>query len=366
MQNFSTTSKNIAYKIERIRSEFNNIGMVLDWDIKSASGIDRTILQINNEMSKYVSALNKYQTFFNESYLKYVQIDQSKITESASIPTTQQVVPKKIKPIHTDLLRWFIVNPKPLHFFEYTKDFLTFFRSDKSGFAGYKNLLNLMDSSASGYEGIYELVGKLSGKTTELNNVFGSKISVVGLIGNAVGLSKSVLILRTDKTGSVVANWLDVGKYGVKFSESTYIMTTGATKVLPYVRIAASGITTISEGIRSYKEYSADGTYDLGDISATGIDASISGLNELFCFGLLDAKTISSEIKESADNWGAQAGNYILNNESLFNAYKNTNGFGRFVITSYSIVTTPIRNIGTGVATTAADVRNGIARWLIK
>lgn len=109
LQDFSTTSNQIKGNVERIRSEFYNVGSSLDWDVKAELNIDRIISQINNEVSKYVTTLNKYQTFFSDAFTKYTQLDKAEIAESALGQNVISFIAGKINPIIFTLLKWFNV-----------------------------------------------------------------------------------------------------------------------------------------------------------------------------------------------------------------------------------------------------------------
>jgi len=273
--------------------------------------------------------------------------------------------------------------------FGYFSSLIGFFGEDKSGINGYNNLLKLTSSSTNIYSNIYSCIEKYSGAITAVNlsETWGRYIPAIGMYGNAVSFSQSV-IKALSESGSgydKASQWVGVVGAGTKFGGSiskflsyspkilqvsssgelniSYKAVSAASKaknISVYLRIATSGFSTISTGIKSYGNYSKDGSVDMGDIGAIGIDSSISGLNELFLFGLLDAEKVSGEIKDWAGGWGTSAGNYIVNNEELFNYYKNTNGFNKAALNIYAIGVTGVQGAGEAIGNAASTTGNAI------
>lgn len=134
------------------------------------------------------------------------------------------------------------------------------------------------------------------------------------------------------------------------------ITTVGANGVVSplkiYTTIAKGYIAAFAQGFKSIDEYSADGVWDAGDTGALGIDFASKGLytmvnsfHKMFTFGLsledttgVSAEDVSSGLKDMAGGIGTDAGEYILNNKSLHEAYENAGGIGQTAIIFYSAI----------------------------
>jgi len=106
LQDFSTTSKQIMNNVERIRNTFYSVGNSLDWDVKAEFNIDRIISQINSEVNKYSTALNRYQAFFNNAYNEYSRLDKESMDAVNKIAEMTAVTPGNSNIIN-NLLDWF-------------------------------------------------------------------------------------------------------------------------------------------------------------------------------------------------------------------------------------------------------------------
>jgi len=119
LQEFSARAKQIAIITEGIRSDFYNVGNTLDWDVKAEYNIDRIISEINTEMNKYVSLMNKYQAFFDNAYTKYSELDKDQFVDLLNLkPGIMPVISWKPNPGINNILNWFNNNivpfPKPI------------------------------------------------------------------------------------------------------------------------------------------------------------------------------------------------------------------------------------------------------------
>lgn len=74
---YSNDINSVYTRVNRIKSEFASIGYSLDWDIKSASGINNRIKTIENELSAERSGLKRMQSFFNSAASKYNNVESS-------------------------------------------------------------------------------------------------------------------------------------------------------------------------------------------------------------------------------------------------------------------------------------------------
>lgn len=276
---------------------------------------------------------------------------------------------------------------------KYLSSLIGFFGEEKSGMTGYSNLLKLMSSSTGVYSSLYSTIEKYSSamNAVSLSETWGRYIPAIGMIGSGIGFSQKFLEAWKEEKGyDKTAKWVEAIGGGVKFGGGIFKFMSYSPKILQvtsdnalnisykavsagskaqnisvYLRIASAGFSTISTGIKSYGKYSNNGSQslDMGDIGAIGIDASISGLNELFLFGLLDAEKASAGVKDWAGGWGNAAGNYILDNEKLYNYYKNTNGAGQAAATIYAIGATGAQGateaIGNAVSAAGSAIESG-------
>lgn len=68
---YSNDINSVYARVNRIKSEFASIGYSLDWDIKSAAGINNRIKTIENEMISEHLGLKRMQSFLNSTVSKY-------------------------------------------------------------------------------------------------------------------------------------------------------------------------------------------------------------------------------------------------------------------------------------------------------
>jgi hypothetical protein len=68
--------KSIADKVDDIRDDFQRTINQLDWDIKFEADIDNTAKKIIQKLDRYEQALKKYQSFIDEAYDKYLDLDE--------------------------------------------------------------------------------------------------------------------------------------------------------------------------------------------------------------------------------------------------------------------------------------------------
>jgi len=90
LSNFGNVASSTRGRVGNIKSSFSSIGSSLDWDVKACSGINRTISQINNELSAEMSSLRRIETFFDLAVRKYNDAEKSK-EKLSKIPQTRRV-----------------------------------------------------------------------------------------------------------------------------------------------------------------------------------------------------------------------------------------------------------------------------------
>ncbi len=72
---FSEDSKTISKKVDSIESSLNSIIYSLDWDIKSASGIQSTASTISKNLGNVVQSASNLSTFFTQAQREYERLD---------------------------------------------------------------------------------------------------------------------------------------------------------------------------------------------------------------------------------------------------------------------------------------------------
>jgi|GEM_PF-6973737 len=206
---------------------------------------------------------------------------------------------------------------------------------EKSGPGAVANWLKLVKASVGVEDGLYKFLQTVSKaeNAVKLTEAFGKTFAWLNVIGNGAGTTADFIKLMTNiESGWLgVAQWLDFGKSGAKLGNAINKLVNFAPKILnpagkavsqtggkavlaksisTYFTIATAGLATVSTAIKKYEKYSDDGVYDWNDIAATGMEASLSGLNELFLFGILSEDTldnVSSGIQGFAADWGSAA-----------------------------------------------------------
>ena len=74
LSSMSETLRNSSSKVGRIESDFSGVARKLDWDVRSASDIQRRMDRINGELEDYARMLGKMQTFVGNAKSKYESV----------------------------------------------------------------------------------------------------------------------------------------------------------------------------------------------------------------------------------------------------------------------------------------------------
>ncbi len=186
----------------------------------------------------------------------------------------------------------------------YLEDFESFFfgsDSDKAGLTGLAAICSLADSSVSVWTGLYDYWRDMfEGVTTGLfGDIANRNVKILGLSGSLMGLVSSVLSasetlsenIDANKWGTIIADYLDCGKDVISTIKSGYTLKhikdvasladvkAGVWSALSvYTAIGEAGVSTVSQAFRSIEKYASDGSWDVGDTGATGIDISVAGI----------------------------------------------------------------------------------------
>lgn len=341
VKQISNNCRAISTAVEEIKSDFENTVRQLDWDIRFEADINNTANQLARKLDGYRSALNSYQSFVDNAYEQYADLNEY---ESGDLDNGLKFIGVSVNPnmfITTGpSLLWMF---KPIEelfkdiqgeedLLSGIKDYLTgadkfggndeaglmgdlidyfqnlagFFLGDKKGWTGAGGLCDLATGSVKLWTGMYDYFQNMyDGLTT---GFFGEtaqrNVKILGLSSGFVGLIGS-LLTATDSIGkkewqSVVADYLEGGKDVVSIIGSAYELkhikdvTSMAGPWNPakiYSAIGEAGVNVLQQGFKSHERYYADGKWDLGDTGATGIDISIAGLYGLthsLTFGLDD------------------------------------------------------------------------------
>lgn len=251
----------------------------------------------------------------------------------------------------------------------YVASLYNFYTGDKRGLTGAADLFDLSDKSIGLWTEWYDYIkGKdtLSGGLGIAGSSFGlvssalevaDKINsgnlgpagvtgeVIGLGDNALGIWESIEKLK--HIGDTTPNFTDSGGL---YSPLTLWSTFGKTAV-----------ATVSQTFKSIDKYSADGKWDLGDTGRTGTELGVAGLYKMLdslSFGGLSAlgnvtgftpENISRDIENMADGIGKAAGNYIVNDSGLYQAYNNAGPIGKTAITFHAAIQSGIQSTAEGV-----------------
>ena len=70
--------KAVASKVDTIQSDFQRTVRQLDWDIRFESNINSTATQLSRKLEQYSKALVAYQQFIEDTYDKYIKLDEYK------------------------------------------------------------------------------------------------------------------------------------------------------------------------------------------------------------------------------------------------------------------------------------------------
>lgn len=192
----------------------------------------------------------------------------------------------------------------------YAEDFVNFFTGDKKGITGASDWCKLANSSIDIWKGLYDKFKNVySAPTGFFGEIAQKKVAVLGLASGCLGLIGSITAASSGfdqkKWGDKVADYVDCGKdlfttinagYELKHLcdvNSLANIKIGAISALNiYSSIEKAGVSTISQGFRSFEKYSTDGEWSIGDTGALGIDMSTAGIYSLghnLTWGLDDA-----------------------------------------------------------------------------
>lgn len=213
----------------------------------------------------------------------------------------------------------------------YIEDLYAFLSGERTGLSGISSLCDLFDTSADLWKNLYEQAcafskqvkdGFLGDSAQQCVKGLGIFSALMGLFGSVTDASKNL----EDKTFlAALADYLNCGEDVTEVGEAFYELfkfgqdnnwaeiKEGPWSVLKiYSAIGTAGANFVSQILRSYDKYSADGKFNVGDASSTGIDSALSGLSGLshiLTFGL--DEVIYSAVDKATGGNGTSDMSYI-------------------------------------------------------
>lgn len=245
-------------------------------------------------------------------------------------------------------------------FLGYMESIADFLKGDKSGYTGGEQLLDIGSSGSSFWKSLIILASKFD-KTATADYV-GDFLKQWGPIGAAAGISGSLFALcskllhasNPENTNiyDVIGDYVDAGGEAADlFKNILDVKNLGKvteSSAGKYAIVVESFCSCFSQGVKSYGKYSADGTYDVGDIGATCVDASVEGL---FSFvkgltrGVVSEDTLGvspEEVSESMKGWAADRGNdvaqWIKDTPGMQEKYDNASPAGKNAMILWAMV----------------------------
>lgn len=204
---------------------------------------------------------------------------------------------------------------------------------------------------ASGSVDLWDKLAELLKYFYELKDIPG--VEEVGLIGKLCALIASILEAvgkDYDSVGEQIGEAIKkIGGSITDLGAVIYkLLEKGATAAVSiYAGIAKAILASYGQFIESLEEYAKDGSFDLGDVADTGVDVAIEGLAALISTATLGiisenttgmtAEEVRDKLKESADQLGKDAAEYIMNNPKLREMYNNGNGAERAMLIAYAV-----------------------------
>lgn len=379
MRQIANTTQSVSSKLDDLRSDFLQTVQGLDWEVKFQSNINSSANQIAQKLRLYDEILRKYHAFLNDAYSEYVKLDQFESIKSTNL--TSSVLNKKASEENTDsqflaliksLLSWGDKTGTSdkaglgKDGLSYLESLYNFFSGDKSGLTGAEDWFDLGDKSIGLWTEFYDYLKDFYNETGNTFSVANQKSvaglgiasGIFGLISSAFGTADTI---NSDNIGTagvigeilgggknVVDIWGGVEKLKHIGDTATNITTKeGLYSPLSFYSTIAKGyISAFSQGFTSYEKYAADGVWDVDDTAKTGVEFAVSGLYSMInslSFGLISEKTTgitADNVSESLESWagdvGTKAGNYILNDAALHDAYSNSGTIGQVAITFYA------------------------------
>ena len=376
MQHTSETLQKIGKDLEKIEESFRHVSARLDWDIKREQDIDWMLRNIANELKEEGDMLKSMKSFLDYAIDRYDDLDQQ--TEHNGSPVIQifqkfSAIGKlgNLATVHSDLLdraqkiiEGFskLIDNSTGEFssdiLKYCNDLIQLFSGGDGKKMGIVRWCDLADSSCSLWKGFYEILrdGFQDDKIKkQFEDHFGIGASAIGLIGSYSGFFGSFIqyyfTKDRDDYADCVKSLVDAGKesyLALAKPDSNYSAHT-------YTSIIQCAVDFSAQLEESVQKYSRDGKWSMVDTGATGIEASITGLNTLiskYTYGAISLENIGTSPEkvsettiEGAKNWGTAAGEMILNDPKLRKEYEEANAWKKKTMLFWAIGKTGIMSL---------------------
>lgn len=234
-----------------------------------------------------------------------------------------------------------------------------FLRGDLKGATGAQDLADLTDASTDLWKGYYNYLKDHGGggfffttpgsNVADGVNITGDALSAASSFYGAVDTIRNSDMGIAGQAGELIDAGSDMGDLIGSLADLRNPASDAVyTPTKFYTTIYEGYADAIGQALKSYDKYSSDGTWDLGDSGATGIETGVAGLYkmaECLTFGLVSEDTIgvsAADISNSLESWaggvGKEAGQYILNNPDLYQKYQDSGDLGKFMLTMYACI----------------------------
>ncbi|MCD7814309.1 MAG: hypothetical protein LUH20_09760 [Lachnospiraceae bacterium] len=225
-------------------------------------------------------------------------------------------------------------------FFSYFKNLFGFFSGDKSGLTGVSDWFDLASGSSNLWNSIYSYMKKtydaLDDKSQYNNLVgaWGDSSDAIGVGGSLFGLFAGIMdtadtLLSGETTiGERIASIIDGASglidvvkaiYNVGHTVARGLLFSATDLWATFAKTITSSVSQLAKSISNYLE---DGTWDLGDTGATGVEMAVAGLTTMISaltLGIISPETfgttaedISSALEGFTEDLGTWIGELIL------------------------------------------------------
>lgn len=211
----------------------------------------------------------------------------------------------------------------------------------------YSEAFELTETGINGWEEFLKLLKyyydlkKIPGE--DVVGLSGDFLSIIAAILEAIGKDYDTV---GERIGEAIKN---IGGSITDFGAAILkMLEKGASAAVSiYAGIAKAILASYGQFIESLEEYAKDGSFNLGDVADTGVDVAVAGLAALISTvtkGIISENTtgiteeeVREQLKNSADQLGKDAAEYIMNNPKLREMYNNGNGAERAMLIAYAV-----------------------------
>ena len=382
-------------EVSRINDRFDTINKKLG---QLNNGMSDTIRVLNRGIQRFQelesraeSQVNNLSVNLQENYGSTASIYGSQ-GEETKVPVTQVPVIENGISVTKSIFSW-LDKVKGIDEAGLVKDELSYIKSlydfltgDKRSLTGAADVCDLIDNSIGLWTGLYDYL-----RDEQNEGIFSitnqKKVGALGIAGDSFGLVSDILgvlnKINSEKLGTagVIGEIIGLGKNGIDIwsnvenlkhvGDAATNITTKTGLYSPLTSYVAAGkgiISTVEQGFKSVEKYSADGVWDLRDTGQTLIDSGVAGLyaiGDTFSFGILSgignvtgftpenisrdignfSRDLGVQLKNFGQALGKQAGNYILNDPGLLNAYNNVGSIGKTAITFHAAFQSGVKSV---------------------